>query len=78
MCVTLNTDDPALFGCTLTDEYRVLTRDFGYQLDDIKRISINAVEASFLVPEQKRSTIAEFRESWTPLLDDLGAGSPAQ
>ena len=78
VCVTVNTDDPALFGCTLTDEYRVLTRDFGYQLDDIKRISINAVEASFLVPEQKRSTIAEFRESWTPLLDDLGAGSPAQ
>ncbi len=78
VCVTLNTDDPALFGCTLTDEYRVLTRDFGYQLDDIKRISINAVEASFLVPEQKRSMIAEFREAWVSLLDNLGAGSPAQ
>lgn len=75
--VTLSTDDPALFGCTLSDEYRILVRDFGYQVDDVKRISMNAVEASFLAPEEKQSMIAEFEQSWAVLLHDLGEGSAA-
>jgi len=71
VCVTVNTDDPALFGCTLTDEYRVLWRNFGYGIDDLKRISLNAVEASFLSPAAKRWLASTFRAEWKTIESTL-------
>lgn len=40
--VTVNSDDPALFNTTLTQEYRVLAKHFGYKRSDLVRIARNA------------------------------------
>ena len=74
--VTVNSDDPALFGVSLTDEYRVLARDFGYGPDDLERISQHAVAASFLSTREKQRLGAEFAAAFALLRRRLGL-SPA-
>jgi adenosine deaminase len=46
--VTLNTDDPAVCDTTLTDEYLLAARTWGYGLDDLRGFSLAAVEAAFV------------------------------
>ncbi len=49
--VTIDADDPALFGTTLLDEYRYVAETFGE--DAIVRFARNAVDASFAPPAVK-------------------------
>jgi aminodeoxyfutalosine deaminase len=39
--ITLNTDDPAMFGCTLVGEYRLAARQFGFSQAELRRIAQN-------------------------------------
>lgn len=61
VCVTINSDDPPMFGTTLTDEYRFLARHFGYDASGIERLSLNAARASFLPVVEKERMLANFR-----------------
>ena len=70
--VTVNSDDPPMFGTTLTDEYRFLVRHFGYDADGIERIALNAVRASFLPPDDKARLLSEFEGAFAELRRDLG------
>jgi adenosine deaminase len=45
--VTLNSDDPAMFGSWLSDEYRVAREVFGYDDEDLADIARAGVRASF-------------------------------
>jgi aminodeoxyfutalosine deaminase len=60
--VTLNSDDPPMFGTTLDREYRVVSEVFGLGAPDLAALSRNAVQASFLDPDGKRSILAEIDE----------------
>ncbi|MFI0352171.1 adenosine deaminase [Actinomadura sp. 9N407] len=46
--VTLNSDDPPMFGTTLTGEYRVAADTFGLGREDLAALARNAVTASSL------------------------------
>lgn len=52
--LTLNSDDPILFGASLTDEYLHAAFDMGYSSDHIKRFAMNGFAAS-LLPESERA-----------------------
>ena len=52
--LTFNSDDPILFGASLTDEYLHAAFDMGYSNDDIKRFAMNGFAASML-PESERA-----------------------
>jgi aminodeoxyfutalosine deaminase len=39
--ITLNTDDPAMFGCTLAGEYRLAAERFGFSDAELRRIAEN-------------------------------------
>ncbi len=54
--VTVNSDDPPLFNTTLNQEYRLLVQAFGFDADDLERVSLNALRASFL-PEARKITL---------------------
>jgi adenosine deaminase len=70
--VTVNSDDPPLFGTTLTDEFLVLARHWGYDADGIQRIALNAVDASFL-PDDERAALRQSLEAeFTALRQELG------
>ncbi|RJQ80710.1 adenosine deaminase [Pseudonocardiaceae bacterium YIM PH 21723] len=59
LLVTLNTDDPPMFGATLEGEYLAVADTFGLSPADIGRLAGNAVTASFLPAERKTGLLGE-------------------
>lgn len=51
--VTLNSDDPRLMGIDLTHEWEVARDRIGFTLEDFRRVTDHAIEASFLPAEEK-------------------------
>jgi len=68
LAVTVNSDDPTMFHTTLSDEYLVLLRDLAFTPEDLKTLSLNGVEASFLSDDDKRRLRSRFEEEWEGLL----------
>jgi adenosine deaminase len=65
--VTVNSDDPPLFGTTLTDEFLVLAQHWGYDADGIQRIALNAVDASFLRDQERSAMRSRFEQEFAAL-----------
>ncbi len=53
LMVTLNSDDPALFGSDLEGEYCLAYNDFGFTEEHLRELAANSIEASFLPADQK-------------------------
>jgi adenosine deaminase/aminodeoxyfutalosine deaminase len=53
LMLTLNTDDPAMFGTSLTREYELAQTEFGFSDEHLRELARNSFEASFLLPEKK-------------------------
>jgi adenosine deaminase/aminodeoxyfutalosine deaminase len=53
LVVTLNTDDPAMFGTDLVSEYLLAARTFGLGRAQILHLSQDAIRAAFLSEEEK-------------------------
>jgi aminodeoxyfutalosine deaminase len=51
--ITLNTDDPAMFGTTLSREYQTAQEIFGFTDEHLRELARNSFEASFLPAEKK-------------------------
>jgi aminodeoxyfutalosine deaminase len=61
--VTLNSDDPPMFGTTLTDEYRRAASVLGLSRDQLAGLAANAVRASFLDEPAKQALLTEIAAS---------------
>lgn len=46
--LTLNTDDPAMFACTLTGEYALAARAFGFTEAELRQVAANAFRFAFV------------------------------
>ncbi len=57
--VTLNSDDPPMFGTTLTEEYRRAASVLGLDRAQLAALAANGVRASFLDADAKRELLAE-------------------
>lgn len=51
--VTINSDDPTMFGSTITDELILLHEKMGFPLSALHELMENAIEATFLDEEDK-------------------------
>ncbi len=51
--ITLNTDDPAMFGTTLAREYQLAQQVFAFTDEHLRELARNSFEASFLPAEKK-------------------------
>jgi adenosine deaminase len=51
--VTVNSDDPAMFGATITDEFLHLYKKLDVSHKEIKRLTLNALDSSFTSKEKK-------------------------
>ena len=56
-----NTDDPLFFGNTLVDEFAAAQQVHRLTRDNIKRLVVSAVEASWLTSDAKAKLLGEFR-----------------
>ncbi len=65
--VTVHSDDPPLFDTTLTREYGVLIDHFGFDADDLERVALNALRASFLPAAAKAAWELAFRSEFAVL-----------
>jgi adenosine deaminase len=61
LLATLNTDDPALVGLDLTQEYRLTATVFGYDTDDMVQISLDGIAGSWLDTSDASRLAAEVR-----------------
>jgi adenosine deaminase/aminodeoxyfutalosine deaminase len=62
LMVTLNSDDPPMFGAHLLDEYILAYERYGFTLDQLRELAANAVEASFLPPHPKLALLARIEQ----------------
>ena len=64
--VTVNSDDPPMFNTNLVGEYQALVDHAGFDTAELERLSLNALEASFLPDAAKavmaQSFLSEFAE----------------
>lgn len=72
LAVTVNTDDPGMFGNSMTDDLVALIDHHGFQPAEIRRLTENAVEAVWQ-PVPDRARLAE-RIFGDPAWDRLPAG----
>jgi len=53
LMVTLNSDDPAMFGSWLGNEYQLARDNFGFTDEHLRELARNSFEASFLEADEK-------------------------
>lgn len=58
--VTLNSDDPALFGTSLESELALAAAEFHLKRDEVARICRSAIEASFMPEAERQQSLGEF------------------
>ena len=67
--VTVNSDDPSMFGTDMNNEYIQLHRQLGFTVPELFQLSLNAVDSAFL-PEKERATLRErFVDEYAALTD---------
>ncbi len=59
LMVTLNSDDPPMFGSNLLDEYILVQQEFEFSLEQMRELAANSIEASFLPPERKLKLLGD-------------------
>ncbi len=61
--VTVGSDDPAMFGTTLLQEWEALHQDLGLTVEEVLRVGRNTIEATFLPDAEKKALLSEFDRS---------------
>jgi aminodeoxyfutalosine deaminase len=59
LVVTLNSDDPAMFGTSLEDEFVLAARTFALDQGEILRLSENAIRSAFLPENEQENLLAK-------------------
>jgi aminodeoxyfutalosine deaminase len=62
LMITLNSDDPAMFGSDLGNEYALARNEFGFTNEHLRELAANSIEASFLPAEQKVGVLRQIEQ----------------
>jgi aminodeoxyfutalosine deaminase len=72
LLLTVNSDDPAMFDTTLTDEFSRLSQSHGLGVGAIEELTLNAIQASCLTAAAKAQFGAEFQANFAALRQEHG------
>jgi adenosine deaminase/aminodeoxyfutalosine deaminase len=61
--VTLNSDDPTMFGSDLEGEFLLAHDEFAFTEEHLRELAANSMEASFLPPERKVAWLHQIERS---------------
>jgi adenosine deaminase len=67
--VTINSDDPAMFNTTLTNEYLKIANEFNFTANDFYFFNQNAIEGTMLSTEKKTKLMNHFNKEWNNALE---------
>jgi adenosine deaminase len=70
LTVTVNTDDPSMFGTNMNREYLQLHRQLGFSLSELFNLSLNAINSSFLPEESKSKMLESFIKTYNRMPDE--------
>jgi adenosine deaminase len=70
LTVTVNTDDPSMFGTDMNNEYLQLHRQLGFSLSELFKLSLNAVNSSFMSEKTKSKTRESFIKTYNRMLNE--------
>jgi adenosine deaminase len=76
--VTINTDDPAMFGTNLGHGFTTLFETIGWGPDKAQMFSLNSVEASWLDESDKARMRIDFRRQIAALDNEFGYANAAK
>ena len=68
--VTLNSDDPPMFGTSITEEFSRCAQTFDFNTDILWTLTQNAARAAFLPAEAKRELTARLRAGFSELEEE--------
>ena len=60
--VTINTDDPKMFGNSLAEEYRALEEELGFTRQEIQEVILQGIRASWMPKDEKGELVRNFCE----------------
>jgi adenosine deaminase len=60
IAVTINTDDPKMFGNSLAKEYQLLQEKLGFSRDEICTLILQGIQAAWLTEDRKQQLVEEF------------------
>jgi adenosine deaminase len=66
--VTLNSDDPPMFNTTLTNEYLLAQKTYGWDVETLQWLVLNAVQAALLTEQEKAELLDSFSAEFERLL----------
>jgi len=67
--ITINSDDPPMFNTTLTNEYLVCQQTFGWNMDIIEKLVLNAVNVTLLPETEQQGMRRSFEMEFKQLKD---------
>lgn len=73
--VSVNTDDPLLFGTSVAGEYRTCAQAFGWDRGVVAEVARTSIESCFADPDRRRELLRALDASLS-LRGDEGVGSP--
>lgn len=66
--VSLSTDDPLMFGTSMADVLEATVEAYGFDIEDIRKLTKNAVTGAFCNDDEKAQVYYEFKHRGFPLL----------
>ncbi len=63
LLATLNTDDPTVSNCTLTDEYQIAVKHLNFDYTNLHRLILNAASTVFLPENGRKRLVAHFEKA---------------
>jgi adenosine deaminase len=66
LLVTVNSDDPKMFGNSLAEEYQMLEEKLGFTREEVRELILNGIRASWMAESRKQTMIKSFvqDEDW--------------
>jgi adenosine deaminase len=69
--ITINSDDPAMFNTSLTEEYLRITREFGFNPVQIRQFIFNGLQACLLPEAEKQNLEEKFAREFDRLESEI-------
>jgi adenosine deaminase len=70
---TINTDDPSIFGTTLTEEYETASEKVGLTAAELQANVLTAAASTFRSPAEQTRLLNQFEAEWQSQLAELSA-----